>query len=94
MLGVRDPDSNEKSLHNLIDKIRGLMGELNLPVSLRAANVPEDDFNRELAMIINRASNDPAFYFGWYDMTPDQLKDLFLCAYEGKLIDLNSDIWR
>jgi alcohol dehydrogenase class IV len=93
-LGVRDPDSDEKSLHNLIDKIRGLMSELNLPVSLRAANVPEDDFNRELAMIMDRACSDPAFYFGWYDMTPDQLKDLFLCAYEGKLIDMNSDIWR
>ncbi|MHB8770947.1 MAG: iron-containing alcohol dehydrogenase [Syntrophales bacterium] len=94
LLGIRDSGSAEKSLSNLIEKIRGLMAELNLPVSLRDAGISQGDFAKNLDFILDQAPTDPAFYFGWFDLTREQLKDLFLCAYEGKLLDMHSELWR
>jgi acetaldehyde dehydrogenase / alcohol dehydrogenase len=94
MLGIRDTSSDEKSLLNLIEKIRNLMTELNLPVSLKDAGVAKSDFEKNFDFILEQTPTDPAFYFGWYDLTREQLKNVFLCAYEGKLLDMNSGIWR
>jgi len=94
MLGIRDKSSDEKSLLNLIEKIRNLMTELNLPVSLKDAGVSQSNFEKNFAFILEQTPTDITFYFGWYDLTREQLKDVFLCAYEGKLLDMNSEIWR
>ncbi len=94
VLGVRDADSEAKSLSNLIDKIRGLMYELHLAVSLKEAGVSRADFEKNLDFILDQTPTDPAFYFGWFDLTRAQLMDVFTCAYEGKLLDMASDIWR
>lgn len=93
-LGVRDHDSDENSLSNLIEKIRGLMQELNLPTGLKDVGVKEEDLEKNMGMILEQTPTDPAFYCGWYDLTRNQLKDIFACAYEGELIDMQSDIWR
>ena len=94
LLGVRDVSSDEKSLSNLIEKIRGLMSALKLPVSLKDAGVSHGDFEKNLDSILDQTPTDPAFYFGWFDLTREQLRDVFLCAYEGKLLDMNAEIWR
>jgi alcohol dehydrogenase class IV len=94
VLGVRDADSEATSLSNLIDKIRGLMYELHLAVSLKEAGVSRADFEKNLDFILDQTPTDPAFYFGWFDLTRAQLMDVFMCAYEGKLLDMASDIWR
>lgn len=92
-LGVRDVNSDERSLTNLIEKIRGLMRELNLAVSLKDAGVSREDFERDLDFILDQTPTDPAFYFGWFDLTREQLNELYQCAYEGVLLDMNSEIW-
>jgi alcohol dehydrogenase class IV len=94
MLGVRDKASDEKSLANLIEKIRKLTTDLKLPTSLREAGVSSVDFEKNLDFVLEQTPTDPAFYFGWYDLTCGQLRDLFLCAYEGCLLDMNSAVWR
>lgn len=94
MLGVRDPDSDENSLANLIAKIRNFMASLHLPTALKDAGVTVKDLEKHMDMILEQTPTDPAFYFGWYDLTREQLKDIFLSAYEGKLLDMQSDIWR
>ncbi len=94
MLGIRDISSDAKSLSNLIEKIRGLMTELNLAVSLKDAGVSKSDFEKNLDFILDQTPTDPAFYFGWFDLTREQLRDVFLCAYEGKLLNMNAEIWR
>ena len=94
LLGVRDPDSDGNSLTRLIDKIRSLMKELNLPISLRQAGVEQDKLKDNMDTILDQTPTDPAFYFGWYDLTREQLNDIFACAYEGGLLDMQSDIWR
>jgi hypothetical protein len=94
LLGVRDIDSDDKSLSNLIEKIRGLMEMLNMPNSLKDAGVTLDDLGKNMDMILEQTPTDPGFYFGWYDLNKKQLTDIFLRAYEGKLLDMHSDIWR
>ncbi|MCJ7541871.1 MAG: iron-containing alcohol dehydrogenase [Desulfobacterales bacterium] len=94
VLGVRDKESDKKSLSNLIQKIRGLMTDLKIPTSLRDAGVPKEGLDKHLDMILEQTPTDPAFYFGWFDLTKEQLKDIFLHAFEGNLLDLDSDIWR
>jgi len=94
LLGVRDIDSDDKSLSNLIEKIRGLMEMLNMPISLKDVGVTLDDLGKNMDMILEQTPTDPGFYFGWYDLNKKQLTDIFLRAYEGKLLDMHSDIWR
>lgn len=94
LLGVRDKDSDEKSLSNLIDTIRGLMVQINLPISLQEAGIGKDEFDQALDHILDQTPTDPAFYFGWYDLTREQLKDVFLSAYTGQPLDMKSDTWR
>jgi alcohol dehydrogenase class IV len=94
MLGVRDIDSNDRSLSNLIAKIRDFMASLHLPTALKDAGVTVEALEQHMDMILEQTPTDPAFYFGWYDLTREQLKDIFLNAFEGKLLDMQSDIWR
>jgi len=93
-LGVRDKASDANSLANLINKIRGLMKEVNLHISLKEAGVAKGDLEKNMEMILAQTPTDPAFYFGWFDLTRAQLADIFLNAYEGRLLDMNSDLWR
>lgn len=94
MLGVRDQASDEKSLFNLIDRIRGLMKSLNMPIGLKDAGVAFTELEKNMDFMLNQTPTDPAFYFAWYDLNRDQLKEIFLAAYEGGMLDMNSDTWR
>ena len=94
LLSVRDKDSDEKSLSNLIETIRNLMVQVNLPLSLQEAGILRDEFDKKLEHILDQTPTDPAFYFGWYDLTREQLKDVFLSAYTGQTLDMKSDTWR
>ncbi len=94
MLCVRDKDEKETSLLNLIGKIRSLMRELKLPVGLKDAGISKSALERNLDTILEQTPTDPAFYFGWFDLTRDQLRDIFLNAYEGTLLDMKSELWR
>ena len=70
------------------------MTEVRLPVSLKDAGVTKADFEKDLDGILEQTPTDPAFYFGWFDLTRKQLTDVFACAYEGTRLDMNSEIWR
>lgn len=94
MLGVRDRGSDEKSLSNLIEKIRGLMQSLNLPIALKEIGVTRDGLEKNMDMMLEQTPTDPGFYFGWYDLNPEQFKDIFFSAYEGELLDMQSETWR
>ncbi len=94
VMGIRDTGSDVKSLSNLIEKIRGLMSELHLAISLKEAGVSRDDFEKNIDFILDQTPTDPAFYFGWFDLTRAQLMDVFTCAYDGKLLNMDAEIWR
>jgi alcohol dehydrogenase class IV len=92
-LNVRDKDSDVKSLANLIEKIRDFMKSLNLPTALKETGVKKEALEKRMDSMLAQTPTDPSFYFGWFDLNNEQLKDIFLNAYEGKLLDMNSDIW-
>jgi len=46
MLGVRDNDSDEMSLSNLIEKFRTFMKSLNLPIGLKDTGMTMDDLKK------------------------------------------------
>jgi alcohol dehydrogenase class IV len=94
ILGVRDPESDKKSLLNLVEKIRTLMTQIKTPISLNDAGIAFSDLEKNLDFILKQTPTDPALYFAWYDLTRDQFRDIFLAAHEGRLLDMNSDIWR
>jgi len=94
MLGIRDNDSDEKSLSNLIEKIRDLMKSINLPIGLKEIGVTKDDLEKNIDMIIEQTPTDPGFYFGWYDLNQEQLRDIFFSAYKGELLNMKSETWR
>lgn len=93
LLGIRDA-SDEKSLHNLIGKVHGLMDELKVSKNLKDYGVSQADFNKNLETIIEHSINEPAFYYGWFTLTREQLKDIYVSAYKGKMLNMNSKIWR
>jgi len=93
LLVVRDKKSDEKRLSNLIKKIRDFMKSLNLPIGLKETGVELEDLEKNMDMMLEQTPTDPGFYFGWYDLNKDQFKDIFLSAYEGKLLDMQSEIW-
>ena len=93
MLGIRD-SSDQKSLNNLINKIYDLMKLLKMHTSLKAAGVDKKEFEKELDTILHHAEIEPAFYFGWFTLTREQMKDIFYNAYDGTLLDMNSELWR
>lgn len=92
-LGVRDKNSDEKSLANLIEKIRDFMKSLNLPTALKQTGVKKEELEKNMDFMLAQTPTDPGFYFGWYDLNKEQFKDIFLSAFEGKLLDMNSEIW-
>jgi alcohol dehydrogenase class IV len=92
-LNVRDKDSDVKSLANLIEKIRDFMKSLNLPTALKETGVKKEALEKSMDSMLAQTPTDPSFYFGWFDLNNEQLKDIFLNAYEGNLLDMNSDIW-
>jgi alcohol dehydrogenase class IV len=93
MFGIREK-SDQKSLNNLIDKTRGLMTELNMHTSLKAAGVKKEELDKNLETVLQHASFEPAFYYGWFTMTRDQIRDILYKAYEGEPLDMNSELWR
>jgi hypothetical protein len=93
LLGVRDKNSDKKSLANLIEKIRNFMKSLNLPTALKETGVKKEELEKNMDFMLAQTPTDPGFYFGWYDLNKEQFKDIFLSAFEGELLDMNSEIW-
>ncbi len=69
------------------------MKSLNLPTGLKETGVKLEDLEKNMDMMLEQTPTDPGFYFGWYDLNKDQFKDIFFNAYEGKLLDMQSEIW-
>jgi len=93
LLGVRDK-SDEKSLQNLIKKLHSFMDELKIKKSIKDYGVSQADFDKNLETLIEHSINEPAFYYGWFTLTPEQLKDIYVNAYKGNMLNMNSKIWR
>ncbi len=70
------------------------MKSVNLPIGLKEIGVTKDGLEKNMDMMIDQTPTDPGFYFGWYDLNQEQFRDIFFSAYEGELLDMQSETWR
>lgn len=90
-LRIRVKD-DRKSLNNLIQKLRALMAEVNIPMTIKDIVVNKEEFEEKLAQLAAYAVGDPANIIPPpYLLTVDQFKKLFRLAYTGKDLDLRSE---
>lgn len=90
-LDVRVKD-DRKSLANLTDKIRALMKEVDIPLSIEEAGVSKQEFEEKLDKMADYAAADPTSVIPPpYLLTVDQFKKLYRLAYTGVDLDLGSE---
>ncbi len=74
-------------LQSLITRVKDLLSELNVPLSIKELGIPEDTFEKHLDSMVSYALEDISTVFSPRPMTEEQCKKLFRYAYEGKTID-------
>ena len=78
--------SIRQSAFNVIRSTKQLIRQLNIPTSIAEAGVSGEDFMAALDEMVNAAMNDACTATNPRDCTPEEVRDLFLAAYEGRRI--------
>ena len=71
----------------LADKISALLKALNMPITLEQADIPRDEFDSALDDLIDNAMSDPVIFTSPRQPSESELRQLFVCAFEGKPVD-------
>ena len=79
--------STGKSLAGLIEKVRTLLAELDVPLSLEGLGISKEDFEKNIEKLTLYGSEDPSVFQSPRPVTMEQCQRLFRYAYEGKDVD-------
>ena len=79
-LGGKNDDEKVKLLIEAIDK---LMTDINLPKSIKEFGVPEDEFMKNLDVLVERAFDDQCTGANPAYPLMSEIKEIFLNAYNG-----------
>ncbi len=79
-----DCANERQSTMNLIRAMRNYISKLNIPASIKAAGVTRQDFDKVLPLMVESAFNDPCTSTNPRECTREELRELFIRAYEGK----------
>jgi hypothetical protein len=85
-LDIRD-DSSEKRLAGLIEKVRTLFRELDVPLNVKGLGISEKDFEDNIDKLSLYGFEDPSAFQSPRPATIEQCAKLFRYAYEGKDVD-------
>ena len=85
-LGLPARDESQAGM-TLAAAIRRLSAEIGQPGSLRECGLTEDDFERELDVLVSNAMNDTTMLVSTRIPEEDELRRLFRCAYHGEAVD-------
>lgn len=77
-------NTTEEGVHSLIDAIRRLMNELEVPLSLKDAGVRKEDMDRAVDYMANNAFADQCTGTNPRMPLVDELKEIYMKAFEGK----------
>jgi alcohol dehydrogenase class IV len=80
-------EDNKKAAYVLIDKIKKLAKEVNLPLSLKELGISKDDFEKNLTMLVNLCFQSSSSVMSPRSANTEAYKKLYTYAYEGKDID-------
>jgi alcohol dehydrogenase class IV len=82
------PAENEKeAAASLVEAIRKLEREIGQPLTLSEAGIDRAAFERELDHLISNAMNDTQTIMAVRVPEEDDLRRLFICAFDGKIVD-------
>jgi len=85
-LGVEGEGPDER-LANLVAKVRGLLTELGVPLTIKGLGISEADFEANIDKLVEYAAGDISCFLSPRPVTPAQCEKIFRCAYQGKDID-------
>ena len=80
-------DDNKKAANIVVDKIKGLMKEVDLPMSIKDFGITKEDFEKKVDQIVTQAIQDPCTSMSPRNPSLEELEKIVRYAYEGKDID-------
>ena len=80
-------DDNRKAAFVLIDKLKELMKEVDLPMSLKDLGISREDFDKNLSMLVNLCFQSSSSVMSPRSANTEDYNKIFTYAYEGKNID-------
>jgi alcohol dehydrogenase class IV len=80
-------ESEQTAAHTLAEKVRGLLRELELPLSLEQAGIAREDFEAELSNLVNNTLSDTVILTAPRQPNEDEVRRLFECAFAGIAVD-------
>ncbi len=79
-----EAQSGQGAAQKLVDKVRGLAGEIGEPLSLKEAGVPETQMNASLEAVATLAAKDVNMYSSPCECKDEKLKGLLRAIWAGK----------
>ena len=79
--------SREEGLASLVEKVRALMKELDIPLSIKDLGISRDEFDKNLEKLVQYAYEDIDTFVSPRPITLDQYETIFRYAYEGRDVD-------
>lgn len=85
MLGLKS-SNNKESIENLINKIKNLMKELDIPLTISETGITEREFKQEVDEMADIAFNDQCTGTNPRKPLVSEIKEIYLKAFYGKAI--------
>jgi alcohol dehydrogenase class IV len=76
-------DDEQVAGHALAHKVRELAKRIDQPLTISDAGVPYSEFEAKLDALIDNAMNDTVIFSSPRQPSMDELRQLFVCAFEG-----------
>jgi len=80
-------DTDEESLANLVDKVRGLFQELDIPQNLEGLGITRQQLDGNMDELVTDAFEDPGTFGSPRWISKEECQRMFEYAFEGKDID-------
>jgi len=80
-------EAPEERLANLVAKVRALLTELGVPLTIQGLGISEADFEANIDKLVEYSAGDISSLLSPRPVTPAQCEKIFRYAYEGKDID-------
>jgi acetaldehyde dehydrogenase/alcohol dehydrogenase len=84
---VKWDTDDKKAAFKVIDKIKELQKEVNFPQTLKETGINREDFDSDLDTLLNLCYQDASAVLTPRSPSPDEFKEIYRYAYEGKDID-------
>lgn len=84
---VKWDEDDKKAAFKVIEKIKELQKEVNFPQSLKETGIKREELDKDLDTLLDLCYQDASAVLTPRSPSPDQFKEIYKYAYEGKDID-------